>query len=118
MQQESGDIWKAKVAMTGGGPCQWMLSVVNLGIEYIDAIYLGKDLVPSTAVDVALAFDNDASRNGKFTFIAGDIDLSPKYYSYIREKKMGGIENSLSLFGKKDFHFFACWWNWFCEIFS
>ncbi|MDA8505343.1 hypothetical protein NNO02_23240, partial [Citrobacter sp. Awk 2] len=82
MQQENGDIWKAKVAMTGGGPCQWMLSVVNLGIEYIDAIYLGKDLVPGTAVDVALAFDNDASRNGQFTYIAGDVNLSPKYYPY------------------------------------
>jgi hypothetical protein len=45
MQQGSGDIWKAKVAMTGGGSCKWKLSAVNLGIEYIDAIHLGKDLV-------------------------------------------------------------------------
>ncbi|WP_262750587.1 hypothetical protein [Enterobacter quasiroggenkampii] len=90
MQQGSGDIWKAKVAMTGGGSCKWKLSAVNLGIEYIDAIHLGKDLVPGTAVGVALAFDNDASRNGQFTFVTGDVDLSPKYYPYIREKKMGG----------------------------
>ncbi|MEG5687309.1 hypothetical protein UXO04_26445, partial [Enterobacter kobei] len=60
MQQESGDIWKAKVAMTGGGSCKWTLSAVNLGIEYIDATHLGKDLVPGTAVGVSLAFDNDA----------------------------------------------------------
>ncbi|WP_260863995.1 hypothetical protein [Citrobacter sp. Marseille-Q6884] len=103
MQQESGDIWKAKVAMTGGGTCKWTLSAVNLGIEYIDATHLGKDLVPGTAVGVTLAFDNDASRNGQFTFVTGDVDLSPKYYPYIREKKMGGVENSLSLIGKKDF---------------
>lgn len=103
MQQDSGDIWKAKIAMTGGGSCKWTLSAVNLGIEYIDAIHLGKDLVPGTAVGVTLAFDNDASRNGQFTFVAGDVDLSPKYYPYIREKKMGGGENSLSLFGKRDF---------------
>ena len=103
MQQESGDIWKAKVAMTGGGSCKWTLSAVNLGIEYIDATHLGKDLVPGTAVGVTLAFDNDASRNGQFTFVTGDVDLSPKYYPYIREKEMGGVENSLSLFGKKDF---------------
>ena len=64
MQQESRDIWKAKVAMTGGSSCKWMLSAVNLGIEYIDAIHLGKDLVPGAAVGVTLAFDNDASRNG------------------------------------------------------
>ncbi|WFC85736.1 hypothetical protein OM419_15235 [Enterobacter roggenkampii] len=103
MQQGSGDIWKAKVAMTGGGSCKWKLSAVNLGIKYIDAIHLGKDLVPGTTVGVALAFDNDASRNGQFTFVTGDVELSPKYYPYIREKKMGGVENSLSLFGEKDF---------------
>jgi len=103
MQQKSGDIWKEKVAMTGGGSCKWTLSAVNLGIEYIDAIHLGKDLIPGTAVGVTLAFDNDASRNGQFTFVTGDVDLSPKYYPYIREKKMGGVENSLSLIGNEDF---------------
>ena len=103
MQQESRDSWKARVAMTGGGPCKWSLSAVNLGIEYIDATHLGKDLVPGTAVGVSLAFDNDASRNGQFNFVKGDIYLSPKYYPYIREWKIGGRENSLSLFGKKDF---------------
>ncbi|EGO6385635.1 hypothetical protein IUZ13_004920, partial [Escherichia coli] len=65
MQQESGDVWKAKVALIGGGSCKWTLSAVNLGIEYIDATHLGKDLVPGTAVGVSLAFDNDASRNGQ-----------------------------------------------------
>ncbi|WP_241623118.1 hypothetical protein [Rosenbergiella australiborealis] len=103
MQQENVDIWKGKVAVTGGGSCKWALSAVTLGIQYSDATHLGKDLVPGTEVGVSLAFDNDASRNGQFTFVTGDIDLSPKYYPYIREKKMGGVENSLSLFGKKDF---------------
>ena len=73
MQQESGDIWKAKVAMTGGGLCKWMLSAVNLDIECKDATHLGKDLVPGTAVGVSLAFDNDASRNGQYTSTEGDF---------------------------------------------
>lgn len=103
MNQSNGNIWEAKVAMTGGGSCQWALSAVTLGIEYIDATHLGKDLVPGTAVGVTLAFDSDASRNGQFTFVTGDVDLSPKYYPYIREKKMGGVENSLSLIGNEDF---------------
>lgn len=76
MQQDSGDIWKAKIAMTGGGPCKWTLSAVNLAIEYIDVIHLGKDLVPGTAVGLTLAFDNDASRNGQFTFVAGCLFIS------------------------------------------
>ena len=103
MQQESGDVWKAKVAMTGGGSCKWTLSAVNLGIEYIDATHLGKDLVPGTAVGVSLAFDNDASRNGQYRIVKGDLNLSPKYYPYIREWRLIRNENELTLLGKKYF---------------
>ncbi|EET7735096.1 hypothetical protein JX128_000779 [Escherichia coli] len=103
MQQESGDTWKVKVAMTGGGTCKWTLSAVNLGIEYIDATHLGKDLVPGTAVGVSLAFDNDASRNGQYRSAQGDLNLSPKYYPYIRERNIAEKTKSLSLFGEEDF---------------
>lgn len=102
-KQGSSDIWKGKVAMNGGGSCGWTLSAVNLGIEYVDATHLGKDLVPGTAVGVTVAFDDDASRNGQFTSVQGDLDLHPKYYPYIREKKIDKKENTLSLFGKEDF---------------
>ncbi|EOX2817554.1 hypothetical protein ACPE51_000042 [Escherichia coli] len=103
MQQESGNIWKAKVAMTGGGSCQWTLSAVNLGIEYIDTIHLGKDLVPGTAVGVTLAFDNDSSRNGQYITTHGDVNLSPKYYPYIIEWKLIRNRNDLTLLGRHDF---------------
>jgi len=103
MQQESGDIWKAKVAMTGGGSCKWTLSAVNLGIEYIDATHLGKDLVPGTAVGVSLAFDNDASRNGQYIIVKGDLNLSPKYYPCIKEWRLIRNENELTLLEEKGF---------------
>ena len=103
MQQESGDIWKAKVAMTGGGSCKWTLSAVNLGIEYIDATHLGKDLVPGTAVGATLGFDNDASRNGQYRSVQGDLNLSPKYYPYISEWNLGEKKKELSLLGKESF---------------
>ncbi|HCT3534380.1 hypothetical protein ACOMFI_12865 [Enterobacter cloacae complex sp. YD70/O97D2] len=104
MQQESGDIWKAKVAMTGGGSCEWTLSAVNLGIEYIDATHLGKDLVPGTAVGVSLAFDNDSSRNGKFYMVTGNnLKLAPNYYPLIHTNKRIQKNDALELFGKKDF---------------
>ncbi|MRS90399.1 hypothetical protein GJV04_10205 [Enterobacteriaceae bacterium RIT714] len=103
MQQENGDIWNAKVAIAGGGSCKWTLSAVNLGIEYIDATHLGKDLVPGTAVGVSLAFDNDASRNGQYTATEGDLNLSPKYYPYISEWNLGEKKKELSLLGKKSF---------------
>ncbi|MCC4039323.1 hypothetical protein LL061_03255 [Escherichia coli] len=104
MQQESGDIWKGKVAMTGGGSCKWTLSAVNLGIKYIDATHLGKDLVPGTAVGVSLAFDNDASRNGQFYMETGNrLKLAPNYYPLIHTNKRIQEKGALELFGKEDF---------------
>ena len=104
MQQESGDIWKAKVAMTGGGPCKWTLSALNLGIEYIDATHLDKDLVLGTAVGVSLAFDNDASRNGQFDILFGSKPIfSSTYYPLIKTNKMIRDKDSLNIFGENDF---------------
>ncbi len=106
MQQESGDIWKAKVAMTGGGSCKWTLSAVYLGIEYIDATHFGKDLVPGTAVGVSLAFDNDASRNGQIDFIGGNqFDYYLKYYPLIKkwgDSSQGLMHDKLYLFTEEE----------------
>lgn len=103
MQQQKGDNWKAKVPMTGGGSCQWSLSAINLGIEYIEATHLGKDLVPGTAVGATIAFDNDAAWDGRFVPSTGDLRMSPKYYPYIIERKIGENTKSLSLPGKESF---------------
>lgn len=70
MMPRSGNIWEAKVAMTDGGSCKWTLSAVNVGVEYIDAAHLGKDLIPGSAVGGTVAFDDDASRNGQFEIIS------------------------------------------------
>ena len=103
--QQSGDndLWIAKVAMSGGGSCEWTLSAFNLGIEYIDAIHMGEDLVPGTAVGATIAFDGDASRNGQFSSVYGDVILSPKYYPYITEWNINKKQKDLSLLGEKSF---------------
>ncbi|AVF37534.1 hypothetical protein [Rahnella sikkimica] len=103
LQQGANDLWKAKVAMTGGGACEWTLSAFNVGIEYIDATHLGKDLVPGTAVGATISFDDDASRNGQFTFSPGDLSLEPKYYPLIKTNKMVHAIDTLNLFGEEDF---------------
>ncbi len=106
MQQERGDIWKAKVAMTGGGSCNWTLSAVTLGIEYTDATHLGKGLVPGSAVGVRLAFDGYASRNGQFDFIGGNqFDYYPKYYPFIKkwsDSSQGLMHDKLYLFTEEE----------------
>ena len=103
LRQEKDDFWKGQVAMTGGGRCQWTLSAVDLGIEYIEASHLGKDLVPGAAVGLSIAFDKDAARNGQFKSILGDISSSPIYYPYIIEKKIGNRVNTLNLLGERTF---------------
>ncbi|MFO6296718.1 hypothetical protein [Rahnella selenatireducens] len=109
LQQGANDLWKAKVAMTGGGACEWTLSAFNVGIEYIDAIHLGKDLVPGTAVGATIAFDDDASRNGKFSLTSGSkLNYTPKYYPFIirwNEQKNSTTPDKLYLFGKENAFF-------------
>lgn len=38
-----------------------------------------------------------------FKTVYGDINLSPVYYPYIRERKLNSTENSLSFLGEKNF---------------
>ena len=111
LQQQKGDNWRAKVPMTGGGSCQWSLSAINLGIEYIEATHLGKDLVPGTAVGATIAFDNDADRDGRFVPSTGDLRMSPKYYPYIIERKIAENTKSLTLLGKESFLNFRVLWK-------
>lgn len=106
--QQSGDndLWIAKVAMSGGGSCEWTLSAFNLGIEYIDATHIEKDLMPGTAVGITIAFDDDASRNGKFDQIySNKLNYTPKYYPLIirwSEQKNSTATDKLYLFGKEN----------------
>jgi len=100
-QQGSSDIWQAKVAMEGGGRCKWVLSKVKLGIEYADATHLGKDLVPGTAAGALIGFSGDAVRAGGFTFIKGDLSISPKYFPHIIEWNIMKQEKNLYLLGKE-----------------
>ncbi len=102
-QQGNSNIWRARVAMNGGGSCDWKLSEFDLGIEYIDATHLGKDLVPGTAVGATIAFDDLASQNGQFKPVIGDVNLTPKYYPYIREWNMDKKRKDLTLLGEKSF---------------
>ncbi len=102
LQQGNSNDWHAKVAMKGGGSCEWTLSEFNLGIEYTDATHLGKDLVPGTAVGATFAFDDIAARNGKFDNFSGNISISPLYFPVIQEE-INPNKKTLNLFGKKDF---------------
>ncbi len=103
-KQYDSDIWVAKIAKDGGGKCNWKLSEFNLGIEYVDATHLGKGLVPGTAVGATIAFDDNATKNGRFDLFKGsELILSPTYYPFIDSNKDIGVDDTLNLFGKVNF---------------
>lgn len=103
-KQSDSDMWVAKIAKDGGGKCSWKLSEFNLGIEYIDAIHLGKGLVPGTAVGATIAFDDNATKNGLFkVFENPELVLSPAYYPLVQTNKRISANDMLNLFGEKDF---------------
>lgn len=103
-EKNSSDVWIAKIAKDGGGKCNWKLSEFNLGIEYVDATHLGKGLVPGTAVGATIAFDDNATKNGRFKVFEGsELILSPVYYPLIDSNKDINVNDTLNLFGQNDF---------------
>ncbi|EOF5434876.1 hypothetical protein ACK1MO_004656 [Salmonella enterica] len=103
-QQGNSNIWSAKVAMTGGGSCHWTLSEFKMGIEYIDATHLGKDLVPAGyGRGAIIAFDSHASQRGGFSSLPANGIIAPKYYPYIIEWNLDEKRKDLTLLGAKKF---------------
>lgn len=102
--QSNSNLWVAKIAKNGGGKCNWQLSEFNLGIEYVDATHLGKELVPGTAVGATIAFDDNATKSGRFDLFKGsELILSPAYYPFIDSNKDISVDDTLNLFGKVNF---------------
>ncbi|NLS55074.1 hypothetical protein [Hafnia alvei] len=103
-EKNSSGVWIAKIAKDGGGKCNWKLSEFNLGIEYVDTTHLGKDLVPGTAVGATIAFDDNATKNGRFkVFENPELVLSPAYYPLVQTNKRISANDMLNLFGENDF---------------
>lgn len=100
-QQGNSDIWRAKLAMNGGGHCDWMLSHFSMKIKYIDTTHLGNNLVSGIEVGATIAVGGNIARNGQFEFVNGDLNLSPKYYPYIIEKHLSDVGNYLTMLGKE-----------------
>ncbi|MEC5345303.1 hypothetical protein ABRZ24_22245 [Brenneria populi] len=99
----AGRVYRQRVAVDGGGSCEWKLSMITLGIEYSRTDHLVKDAEIGTAVGVKVAFDNEASNNGYYAPVRNELIYSSVYYPYVRESYLDGFERILSLYGKKSF---------------
>ncbi|MDX5631037.1 MULTISPECIES: hypothetical protein [unclassified Brenneria] len=99
----AGRVYRQRVAVDGGGPCEWKLSSISLGIEYAHAEHLVKDAEIGTAVGLDVAFDDEASSSEYYKPVKNELVYTSVYYPYIRESYLGGFKRSLSLYGEKSF---------------
>ncbi|MEC5345305.1 hypothetical protein ABRZ24_22255 [Brenneria populi] len=98
---EAGNIYRQRVAVDGGGPCEWKLSMITLGIEYRRTDHLVKNAEIGTMVGLKVAFDNEAANNDYYEPVKNELTYSSVYYPYLVERYLKRFERHLSLYGEK-----------------
>ncbi|MEC5345304.1 hypothetical protein ABRZ24_22250 [Brenneria populi] len=97
----AGRIYRQRVAVDGGGPCEWKLSMITLGIEYRRTDHLVKNAEIGTMVGLKVAFDNEAANNDYYEPVKNELTYSSVYYPYLVERYLKRFERHLSLYGEK-----------------
>jgi len=101
VRQGQTDLYEAKLAVDGGGACQWRLSNVTFGVRYKTPTLFGEGVVYGTGGGVVVIFDsNDSGRGGADREVEGDLILKEDFYPWVHEKYIGGYEKSISLKGE------------------
>lgn len=94
------DLYEAKLAIDGGGACQWRLSNVTFGVMYKDPTQFGDGVVYGAGGGIVVIFDhNDSGRGGADRKVEGDLIMRKDYYPWTHESFIGGYEKSVSLTG-------------------
>ncbi|WP_048638251.1 hypothetical protein [Brenneria goodwinii] len=99
-----GRVYRQRVALDGGGPCEWKLSMITLGIEYSRTDHLVKDAEVGTAVGLKVAFDNEASNNGYYEPVKNELTHSSVYYPVELNWNEANKPLELYLFGEHSFY--------------
>ncbi|HGI5917992.1 TPA: hypothetical protein ACJTDP_001701 [Yersinia enterocolitica] len=85
-QQGRGDIWEARIALDGGGKCEWQLSTVRVDIRLVANTPLteGKNI---TSASYVFGFDDDAYSGGggvgRKRDAYGDLHLKTDFFPMI-----------------------------------
>ncbi|MFJ3459695.1 hypothetical protein ACIPMZ_22495 [Scandinavium goeteborgense] len=76
-----------KVALDGGGQCEWMLSNVKIEFQYSDMTLFGQDVKENIPNDIVFVFDKNApSRgNGHYENIHTSTTIEKDYYPLIKK---------------------------------
>ena len=95
------DLFEAKLAVDGGGACDWRLSNVTFGVMYKIPTSFGEGVYYGAGGGVVVIFDNnDSGRGGADRKVDGDLVLKQDYYPWISERHIGGYKKSVNLTGE------------------
>ncbi|WP_227732153.1 hypothetical protein [Yersinia proxima] len=100
--------YKNKIPIDDGGPCEWKLSRITLGIKYSRSEHIIKNsgVKIGTAVGIEVAFDEQGERSGDYISANNPLSVSPTYYPIVKERYIVAEGVFLSLLGKKDFELY------------
>lgn len=82
-QQGQSDIWQTKIAVEGGGSCQWRLNSIKVSFSINETNYLSKDRA-NISTNYIFDFDGYGLSDGYGTGPAreskGDLDIKTDYF--------------------------------------
>ncbi|MGX5108235.1 hypothetical protein ACWKYD_05435 [Enterobacter cloacae] len=93
-----GGVWQARIALDGGGKCEWKLSAFRVGIEPSASIALtqGKDVI---ATNYVFDFDEEGYSGGfgvgKIRNAHGDQRIATEFFPMITHHRDGEIDVEL-----------------------
>ncbi|WP_235895345.1 hypothetical protein [Yersinia vastinensis] len=82
-QQGSGDIWQQRIAIDGGGPCQWQLNSLKVSFKIADnnPLVKWKEVIETNYI---FDFDDyglsDGYETGRAKEASGDLDLKTDFF--------------------------------------
>lgn len=101
LQIGQSDLYEAKLAVDGGGACQWRLSNVTFGVMYKNTAQFGEKVTYGAGGGVVVVFDHNApSRSGPSTNVEGDLVIKKDYYPWVSETLIGQYKHQVSLLGE------------------
>ena len=105
VRRGESDLYEAKLAVDGGGTCQWRLSNVTFGVVYKDPTIFGQNVTFGAGGGVVVVFDNnDSSRGGIGKKVEGDLTIRKDYYPWVSERFLSQYTHRVSLMGEGDIY--------------
>ena len=90
-RQEGTELFSVKVAVNGGGRCEWRLSYIKFGVDYKEFKKFGHDVVSGGGGEVYVLLDGNAGPRGRSNLkVGGDLVMKEDYYVWVQEHFVGG----------------------------